>query len=397
MTARITPLVIAVVLWRLFLCIPLYVGQATLSYRHGYEYTNIWGFIQQYIPVSHILLYPWANFDGVHYLTIAGNGYTTVNARFFPLFPIVIHVVSSFFGGGPPFGRTYFFTAFFLANICFLLSLFFFYKLVRFDYPFATAFWSIIFLLVFPTSFFFIGIYAESLFLLLSLLAFYFARKRQWVLASIFGLLLSLTRIVGISILPILLYEFFKEEHVLSALRKKDKKEYLELCKKSIALFCIPFGIMGFAVFNFIRWGNTLYFVHAQGDLGNGRSTSVVVLFPQTIFRYFKILTTVSVSQYEWWIALLEIVVFFVVSLLLYIGWKKGIRFSYILFAILCFLIPVSTGTFSGLPRYSAVLFPLFITLALLKSKIVKATYFFISLILLFLLLLLFSRGYYIS
>ena len=381
---KITPVIVFFFIWRVLLFLPLSIGEMVLPYRSGYDYTNIWKFIHEYQPVSNVLLFPWANFDGVYYLSIAGSGYTKDNAGFLPLFPLFIHLVSSFFGVTKTFGAVQFFIAFFIANICFFLSLIFFYKLVRLDYSNKIAIMSIIFFLVFPTSFFFGSIYSESLFLLLSLLSFYFARKKQWILASIFGMLLGITRVVGISIFPALLYEFFQQEKTIKNVR-------------ALPLLIIPAGIANYAFFNLSQWGDAFRFLHVHGTLGNSRSIDSVVLFPQTIFRYGKIFTTVSTSQYEWWIAFLEIVTFFVVSFLLYIGWKKGIRFSYILFAVLCFLIPVSSGTFTGLPRYVVILFPIFITLALLEKKIVQAFYIIISIILLFILLLFFSRGYYVA
>ncbi len=229
-----------------------------------------------------------------------------------------------------------------------------------------------------------IAVVLWRLFLLLSLLSFYFARKKHWILASICGMLLGATRIVGMSIFPVLLYEFFRQTRTIIHVRV-------------LPLLFIPAGIVTYMFFNLSNWGDALHFLHVHGTLGNSRSTDTIVLFPQTIFRYFKILTTVSTSQYEWWIALLEIVTFFVVSLLLYVAWKKHVHFSYIIFAIFCFLIPISSGTFTGFPRYAAVLFPIFIALALLKKREIKILYITFSIMLLFILLLLFSRGYFVA
>jgi len=140
-----------------------------------------------------------------------------------------------------------------------------------------------------------------------------------------------------------------------------------------------------------------LYFVKAQGQLNNGRSINKIVFFPQTVFRYFKILTALPIYQYEWWIALLELSVFFCILILLFYAYKKRVRMSYLVFSALAFLLPISSGTFSGLPRYVLPLFPLFIALALTKSKAIKTIYFVISVLLQFVLLMFFSRGYYVS
>lgn len=369
--------------WRLFLFLPLFLGYFFISYQTGSSYTNLWHFTKPYFPVDNFFLFPWANFDGVHYLSIAGGGYQPdgTNSRFFPLFPLLINFVSRVFGRGETFGAIQFFSGLFLANLFFFLSLFVFYKLLRLDYPQKIVRLAVIFLLIFPTSFYFAGIYSESLFLFLALSSFYFARKGNWFWAGFFGMLLSATRVVGIIIFPVLLYEFF--------LQKKTKNFY--------PLLLVPLGLIFYSLFNLRQFGDAFSFLNNQEQVANARSVGAIVFPLQTIFRYFKILTTLSVSQFEWWIALLEISTFIFVGFLLYLGFQKKVRLSYLLFAVLGFLPGVLSGTFSALPRYVLVLFPLFLILALIKNKKAQVLYVIISLTLLILLLMFFSRGYFIA
>lgn len=369
--------------WRLFLLIPLYIGYVFLTYRLNFPYTNIWYFIKPYDPVSNFLIFPWANFDGIHYLSIAGDGYNISNSRFFPIFPLIINFFSNILGGGKTYGTLQFFVALALSNAFFLSSLFIFYKLIRLDFSEKIAFRSIFFMLVFPTSFYFASIYSESIFLLLSLLCFYFARKGNWIIASICGMALTATRIIGIGILPALLYEFSN---------KKKEKFY-----KSIPLYFIPLGLISYMVFNFVKFGNMFSFLQNQGSLANGRNIGTIVLPLQTIFRYLRILTTVPSSQYEWWVASLEVLVFILTSFLLYIAFVKKIHFSYIIYSLICFIMPILSGTFSGIPRYVLILFPIFIALSFLQNKFLIFVYTLISTILLFVLTMLFARGYFIA
>lgn len=371
--------------------LPLITGYLFISYSSGSAYTGIWNFIKPYPPVDSFLLFPWANFDGVHYLSIAANGYAQdgSNARFFPLFPMIASGLSQLFGGKEAFGMVEFFSGLLLANLFFLPALAIFYKLVRLDYSHSTAITSILFLLVFPTSFFFAAIYSESLFLLLLLLAFYFARKRQWWLAGIFGILLCITRLVGIAILPALLWEFFRGN--------RGDKGNSPRFSKILPLALVPFGLIVFMVFNLAKWGNAFHFFLAQGQLNNERSVTSIVLPIQTVIRYGKILLAIPATQFAFWIALFEVSVFFVVVILLFVAWKKKIRGSYLLFAAAAFLIPTFSGTFSGLPRYVLVLFPMFMTLALFENKIMKVIYAVASVVILFLLLMFFSRGYFVA
>jgi Gpi18-like mannosyltransferase len=332
------------------------------------------------------MLSAWANFDGVYYLLIAAKGYT-VNAGFFPLFPLSIHMLTSIFGTnmqGLPFEPIQYFTALILASFYFLLSLIVLYKLVRLDYKDNIAIFTIVFTLIFPTSFFYVSIYSESLFLLLSVSSFYFARTNRWFLASLCGGLLTATRLVEIAIIPALVIEFVKQKENM-------------LKPKGLLLLLMPLGILGYMLFNFLKWGDAFYFIQAQGAFHNERSVDYIVFIPQTIFRYIKILTTLPPGIFEWWIALLEISTFIFVSIMFFVAWKKKIRISYILFALICFLIPASTGTFTGLPRYALVLFPIFITLALVKNKFVKIAYSILGFSLLLILFALFSKGYFVA
>lgn len=379
-------LVLLFLSWRIFLFIPLIAGNYLLHPREGFGYTLTLYFLNNNSPISNFLLYPWGNFDGIYYLLIAAQGYT-VNAGFFPLFPLSIKIASSIFGpsaDGLPFDPRQYFTALILVSVYFSLSMVVMYKLILIDYKKNVAFLSIVFMLIFPTSFFFATIYSESLFLFLTVLCFYSARKKKWLIASLFGTLLTATRVVGIAIVPALFYEFLKTE-----------KSFFKI--KILPLLLSPLGLLGYMYFNYLKWGNSLYFIQAQGNLQNNRTVNSIVLFPQTMYRYAKILTSVSTSQYEWWIAVLEISVFIFAVILLFLAWKKKVRFSYILFSVIALLIPVSTGTFSALPRYVLILFPIFITLTLLKNKALKIAYATLGLILLFILFALFSKGYFIG
>lgn len=370
-------IILCFVVWRLFLFLPLLLGSEYLAYRKGYEYTNLWKFTKPYNIVSSHLLYPWANFDGVHYLSIAANGYSH-NERFFPLYPLLTRLLS--LNLSQPFGGAYFFSALAISNVSFLLSLTIFYKLLRLDYSRSVAKTSTLLLLVFPTSFFFAATYAESLFFFLTVLSFYVARKRYWFTASIVAMLVSATRIVGVVMLLSLLVEFLRHE------RNR---------RRILSLGLVPLGLLAYMVFSHLRFGNSLQFLLNQQEVANSRT---LLVFPlQTLVRYAKIFLTLPIDKFEWWVALLEITTFVFVGYLLYAAYRRGVRFSYVVFAVFSFLIPVFSGTFSGLPRYTAVLFPIFIALALSKNVRLRIGYAIVSIVLLFLLLMAFSRGYYVG
>ena len=378
-------LVLSFIIWRLLLFVPVFIAEKKLEYRTGYEYTSITDArnSKDKTITDKLLLSPWANFDGLHYITIASNGYTN-NYGFFHLYPTLINPVSKIFGADENFDTAYFFSGFLISNLAFFLALLVFYKLLKLDYSDKEVKTTILALLIFPTSFFFGSIYSESLFLLLLFSSFYFTRKKQWLLASFFGSLLTLTRFVGICIFPVLIYEFYKS-------RDWSIKNFIKS-----GIWATPAGLVIYSIYNQIQEGNFLYFIKVQGNFLNNRSVDSFIFFGQTVYRYIKILFTTSSGQFEWWVALLEITSFILISLIIIYALKKKVRLSYILFSFLVVLIPASSGTFSGLPRYILVAFPIYITMGLVSSRL-RFTYFVISLILLSILTFFFSKGYYIS
>lgn len=362
--------------------IPIVAGAYLIPLNLPSPINYVFNYVNIDFSFNSVFLFPWANFDGIHYLDIAKHGYIN-QARFFPFFPLLIKTLSAPVLPIINSPLTQFFVSILFVNIVFFLALLILKKLVELDYSKEISRKSILYLLIFPTSFFFISIYSESLFLLFVLLALYLARKKRWFLSIICGMLVMVTRFVGVAILPVLLYEFFIDRNMRI---------------KNLALFLIaPLGLVAYSLFNYYQWNNFLYFITSQGELGNNRSVSSIVLFPQTVFRYVKILAAVPVSSYDLFIALLELVSFLFTAVLMYFAWKKKIRTSYLLFALINFAVATSTGTFSGLPRYIITLFPIFIALALIKNRLFKYLYVTMTPILLFILLMLFSRGYFVA
>lgn len=322
--------------------------------------------------------FPLANFDGIHYLEIAKNGYTN-NMRFMPLYPLLIRVAGTII----PFVPLYW-NGFLISLFFFIGSFIYLNELFRLDYSNKQVRKAILFLFFLPTSFFFLSVYSESLFLFLTVASLYYARKGKWYLAVLLGFFSSLTRIVGFLIIVPLLMEYVLQH------KKKNIKQLL-------ALFAVPFGTVLYSIYNYVRWNNPLLFLQAHSQLSNGRSSTSLIFFPQTLYRYFKILSTVSYSLWEWKIALLEVVSFCLAVIGLYILWKLKVRLSYLIYTMASLLVPASTGTFTGLPRYIIVLFPLFLVFSSIKNRVVLISVLMVSFILQVVLFLYFSRGYFVA
>ncbi len=388
-------ILIAFVIWRVLLfLIPVFAAKH-LAYRLDFAYTHI----DYFAPVRmtepfHSLLTPWANFDGVHYLAIAGRGYDT-EARFFPLYPMLIELFSL---KAEPFSFWQVTAALILSHIFFILVLYLFALLLKEEKREKLIVPTLLTLLLFPTSFFFVSIFTEGVFLCLVLAAFLFARKGKWVEASICAALLCVTRLVGVFIIPALIVELLDQQKVLSFTPLTlHLNTLVGTLKKGWMLLIAPVGLVLFSWFNAEKWGEWLYFFRAHGELGNSRSVGGLVTPLHALVRYGKILTSLSTVQYEWWVALAEVSTFLLFFWLLVVAWKKKIRVSYLVFAWLCFLLPTFSGTFTGLPRYVLILFPAFMILGEVKNVWLKRGYVVVGILLTILCVAAFSRGYFIS
>lgn len=387
--------------WRFLLFIPILIGIFLLPLRKNSLYTTLWQYTNKYPIVENDFIYSWSNFDGVHYIAIASQWYTN-QGRFLPLFPITIGVVAaplSIIWPIIPYGPATFWSGIIVSTTATIFALYYLAKLLELDYKIKTIESTLLLLLISPTAFFLGSIYSEGLFLLLSVLSLFFARKRKWLLACITAMFLSITRLSGLLIVFPLLYEYYQSEI-------KDKKNFSIKSNLNLVYFAIiPLLLLLYSYFNYIKWGDFLYFVHAHGSLGNSREVSSLVFPLVTIYRYLKIFLTVSTKQYEFWIALLEFSTLIYASWCLFLSWREKLRPSYQIYAWAMISLPLLSGTLSGFPRYILPVFPFFLAQSLWfrKYKINKQNRFLmivfvgVSILLQAVLLMLFARGYYVS
>lgn len=306
-------------------------------------------------------LFSWANFDGEHYLSIAIFGYKHLEQAFFPVYPILISFFSKPFSSdlvSSLINSTI--TGLLISNISLLVALIFLWELLRIDFSKKIAYMTIILILIFPTSFYFGAVYNESLFLLLSVLSFYSARKGNWLLAGIFGMIASSTRVFGVLLFPALIIEAYLQKTNL---------------KSVIWLFLIPMGLGIYMWYLYSTVGDPIAFYNYQKLVGEQHQEGIILL-PQVYFRYIKMILTTSIQNPIFQVLILEIFSGLIFFLLPIYGYFKKIRISYLFYAMVSFLIPAVQGSFSSAPRYVLVLFPSFIAMALFINglpKLIKA------------------------
>lgn len=330
-------------------------------------------------------LFSWANFDGEHYLSLSIFGYKEREQVFFPLYPMLISFFSNSFGNDL-FSNLMYGTIFgiIISLSALILALIYLYKLIILDYPEKIAFWTILIILVFPTSFYFGAVYNESLFLLLSVASFYYARKGKWLVASILGGFSSLTRIFGIFLLPALFVEA--------------RQQKIQFYKYFYLLF-IPLGLGVYMIYQGIVFDDPLAFYNLQKFVGEQRQ-STFVLLPQVFYRYVKMLFTVNPLAPIYQTVVLELIVGILFFILPIYGYFKKIRLSYLIYAFGAFLITTLQGSFSSVPRYVLVFFPSFIAIALYmekKNHIIKILVVTVMTLLLIWETAIFLRGYWVA
>jgi hypothetical protein len=147
-------------------------------------------------PGWHNLVTVWERFDALWFLRIATSGYANGDgsAAFFPLYPLAIRWLSFLIGGHPLAA------ALLISNVSFFGSLVVLYALTTRELSEDIARRAVLYAAVFPTAFFFLAPYSESLFFLLVLLSFWWARSNRWVLAGIAAALAALTRNLGLAL-----------------------------------------------------------------------------------------------------------------------------------------------------------------------------------------------------
>lgn len=291
----------------------------------------------------------WKRWDAVHYLDIAQYGYTTVGDRkfdlaFFPFYPFLIRIVSYLVGN-------YVVSGIIVSGIFSIVAAYFLKKITLLDYSKETALLSVFFLFIFPTSYFLHIPYTESLFLALSIGAFYFARTNSWLWAGIFGLFACLTRVNGMILVPALLFEIFYEYRQTKSFNRK-----------WLWFLLIPTGFLGYLFINHYVTGNAFTFLTYQKEhwsknldfpwkgiigtynsLNRSPSESMMVAFQELFFIGIGLLATVF-------------------------SWFKQ-RKSYSVWMTLNWLLFVSTSFILSVPRYTLTLFPMFIAFAFLSEK----------------------------
>jgi len=155
------------------------------------------------LPADHGPLQIWNRWDSIHYLQLAKAGYSAVTpwkAWFYPLYPWSVRAVQHVTGD-------YLVAGFVVSAIGLLAVVILLRRLICVDFSREVGLRAVWFLLIFPTAYFLQIAYTESLFLALAIGSIFAARRERWWAAGGLGALAWMTRANGAVLVPTLAVE----------------------------------------------------------------------------------------------------------------------------------------------------------------------------------------------
>lgn len=285
--------------------------------------------------------------DAGWYLAIAELGYEheqfsdTEQRRwgFFPLYPLLMRAVGSLTGEYILGGAA-------LSNVFFFFALVILHKLVgEYGFDEQTADRAVFYLATFPTSYFFSLPMTESLFLLLIVSAFYAGVRKRWWAAGAVGALASATRVNGVLLLPALLILYWQRNG--KSFKPRPDVLWLSL---------VPFGLFAFMFFLWTITGNAFAFkdILVTWDRHSG-------FFLFTLLQY--IANPLELAA-PWNFIIMNFAAGCLSFVVVYF-WVRRAEWNFALYTLASVFLPLSSMTLISLTRYTVVVFPVFIALAI--------------------------------
>lgn len=294
------------------------------------------------------ILEPWLRWDTIWYLKIAKFGFRPANPglAFPPLFPLLIRLLGKLLGGQYLLASLLIsWSAFF--GSCYLLN-----ERIEQKYDDLNIKNGIRNMLFFPTAFFFFAGYTESLFLLLVLLAWRRADKKEWFWVGLIGAFAVLTRFVGLFLILPFGYMWWKNSF---------------RTKKSVRIFAILLIPLAY-----LLWGN---YASANYDISPSSALylgwAVHFDWPWVgILGSFQKIFSSPISHTIYLFFDLITVFFALISLVWWLKRKKVEEVLFIAGILLVSLMKIpDSGTLGSTSRYLLPLFPIFLTTSTFVEK----------------------------
>ena len=293
-----------------------------------------------------------SRWDTGFYLSIADEGYKyhgvpLPSVAFFPLLPLLIRAAKALVGDPLVAGLI-------VTNTALLGAMMLLHRLVDDEWGPGVADRTVWYMLIWPTSFFGSAIYSESVFLLCAIGALYLARKGYWESAALLGIAATLTRLVGLVVVPMLLAEWWSQRRRPAVARPP--------LAALLGIAAVPLGTAGYMLYLQRMFGDPLAFVHASAAWEREPRSPLALIAellqpPQEGWASAILAGRLPLNN---WIDLLAVVVFVGLGCLL----CRQRRWGESALVLLGSLLPLGSGLLMSQRRYVWVLFPAFILLA---------------------------------
>lgn len=305
----------------------------------------------------------WLQGDGYHYVQLVERGYSgyTENGEhlflvFFPLYVWVTRAVNVLIGDAFLSGLT-------VSFLCYSGACVFVYRLAREELNRRAAQRAVVFLSVFPFSFFFGGMMTESLFLLTTSASLLYIRRHRWAAAGVWGMLAAMTRMHGVLMAAVAMIELFENLKVLEADGRGLKKRIFPVLRQ-LPFLCLPFlGTGVYLLLNYWVDGNPFAFVIHQQHWHQGFSwfSQTLQYVGENAFAWEDLSTRAAI-----WIP--QLVLFVIFAALLALCWKK-LPSMYTLYGFFYLVLNYSLSWLLSAGRYLSCGIPFFLFAALLTEK----------------------------
>jgi len=306
-----------------------------------------------------------ARWDTDFYHQIATTGYQWdrsvflhQNVVFFPLYPLLMRWGGALLGGHPLLAGTI------VSLAAFAGAMFLLYRLAALELGEDKA-WPVILLVsTYPFALFYSVVYTESLFLLLTVGAFYAMRRRHLLLAALCGVAAGLARPNGFWLaLPLLWLaasapSSAPDEATSPLPWWRDRRRVAAV----LAALAPLAGTAIFSAYLYGRFGDALAWMHGQAAwgmplLGRGPAPDPVRTAEDLRVKVSEVLVYVGDIAAFFWAA----------TSILPVTRRLGIAYG--LWIAVNIFPPVAAHLFISLGRFTAVLFPLFFWLALVVPR----------------------------
>jgi hypothetical protein len=197
-------------------------------------------------PAGNALVAPLARWDSVWYLAIANDGYPADDPRraaFFPLYPLLVRAANTVVGSPIVAGAL-------VSVVCFAVALVLLHRLTEIELGAPAARATVWAIALFPGAVFFSAVYSEALYLALSVGCLYAARTGRWGWAGAAGALGAATRSAGVLLVVPL---------AVMWLARRDRR-----VRDAAWIALVPAGLLAFCAALALGGGDALAPFHAQ-------------------------------------------------------------------------------------------------------------------------------------